>query len=77
MDFQTALASLAQQHPSTPVVLEVYRVDDCGPFPHWEATVVIKLPDSEEEPIVAEGAGETAEEALEDLHSQLNAAPIR
>lgn len=75
MEFLDALASLAQQHPSTPVVLEVTEVIDLAH--RWEATVILRLEDSEDEPIVAEGIGDSAKEALDNLHFMLNSAPIR
>lgn len=75
MDLQAALALLAQQHPSTPIRVEIDFIPDAGPVPHWEAVVVLSI--DGEDPIVAEGAGPDAAAALEALRLQLIAAPIR
>jgi hypothetical protein len=75
MDLLTALASLAQQHPSTPLTLEIeFLPDDQS----WEASIELRLYESEGEFVpVAVGCGNTAQLALEDLHLVLIRAPIR
>lgn len=73
MDFEQALASLALQHPSTPLVLEIEFLPD---VPIWEAAVLLRLND-DEEPVVACGNGSSPLEALDDLRLALIKAPHR
>jgi hypothetical protein len=75
MEFLAALASLAQQHPSTPLTLEIeFLPDDQS----WEASIELRLYESQGEYVpVGIGCGPTAEDALTDLLTILQRAPIR
>lgn len=66
MDFLTALASLAQQHPSTALILEIEWLPD---LQIWEASVMLRL--ENEEALIAVGEGLTPREALDALHPYL------
>ena len=78
MEFLAALASLAQQHPSTPLQLEVAFVEgEIQTEDHWESVLWLNLGPDESWIMVAGGEGATAQAALDELHSQLKAAPIR
>lgn len=70
------LGILAQQHPSTPLRLEVDFIPDAGPIPHWEASCFIQL-EGDEIAIIAEADGRTAIESLERLVEQMLRAPVR
>lgn len=75
MDFLLALSSLAAQHPSTPIVLEIEFLPD---VPIWEAAIMLLLGDGDgESPAIAIGNGATAQDALADLHSVMLRTPCR
>lgn len=74
MDLLTALASLAAQHPSTPIDLGIEFEADA--IPPWQAQLTMFLSE-DEQPTIAFGEGNSSAAALEDLLQVLIRIPCR